>query len=234
VAYGQHTNYLAEFVDLVDDAVDMRLFAVVQMTQRSLGLFAFGCDGTAAGKTLEAVDGLLAPVVPARTGNGFGGVDPAVDISRGRVRLEGLAQRRMRRFWRISSNTACRTGTAAGHIVQALANRLEDTGASGDIKQVLISFCVLDDGLRLAVKRQDNRSLARFEMLEELTGFAAERGKGLNVLGDIEHENSFLFDSTLRGAITMPWRPALSTAVLDDVLLRGADGLAVCQPGRTG
>jgi hypothetical protein len=58
----------------------MRLLAVKQMTQRTLGLFAFGSDGTAAGKTLKAVDGLLEPVVPAGGGNRFGGIDPAVEI----------------------------------------------------------------------------------------------------------------------------------------------------------
>jgi hypothetical protein len=85
---------------------------------------------------------------------------------------------------------ACRTGTAARHIIQTLANGLEDVGACGNVEQLLIGFRVLDYGFRLPVERKDNRPLALLEMTEEFTGFAAERGKGLDVLGDIESNSN--------------------------------------------
>jgi hypothetical protein len=74
-----------------------------------------------------------------------------------------------------------------GNIVQALPDRLVYVGPGGGIEQSLVSRGVLNYSLRSASHGQHHRSLALFEVFDELSGIAAESGQRLDVFTYIEH-----------------------------------------------
>jgi hypothetical protein len=47
-------------------------------------------------------------------------------------------------------------------LFEALADALVSVGASGDVEQALIGFCILNDGRCLALDRQDHGPFALF------------------------------------------------------------------------
>src|SRR5258708_12664999 len=82
---------------------------------------------------------------------------------------------------------------AALQILHALTNALSGIGARRDVQQALVVAGVLYDRFRLAVHREDYRPLALLELLHELARLAPERGKGLNILGEIEPRMFFQY-----------------------------------------
>ena len=55
-------------------------------------------------------------------------------------------------------------GPAFGYIVQALSDGFEDVGTRRHVKQVLVGPCILHDGLRFAVDRENDGPLALLEL----------------------------------------------------------------------
>src|ERR1700687_1354892 len=80
-----------------------------------------------------------------------------------------------------------RSSTSVSYIIQPLTNGFVIVGAGGNIQQPLVGCRILHDGLRLAVDRKHDGTLALFKLLHEVAGFAAESGQRLDVFGDVEH-----------------------------------------------
>src|ERR1022692_1177719 len=59
-----HGDKLPLFIDLANHAVDMRLPAVEQMSERPPGLIRLGRRGRPVGRAFQAVNGFLKPVIP--------------------------------------------------------------------------------------------------------------------------------------------------------------------------
>ena len=67
-------------------------------------------------------------------------------------------------------------GPAFGYIVQALPDGFEDVCTRCHIEQVLVGPCILHDGLRFAVDRENDGPLALLELFEKLSGRAPKPG----------------------------------------------------------
>src|ERR1700722_17853707 len=82
-------------------------------------------------------------------------------------------------------------------LFEALADALVSVGAGGDVEQALIGSCVLNDGRRPALNRQDYGSLALFELFHKVAGPAAEGGQRLDILRNVKHRLPQIILSTL-------------------------------------
>src|ERR1017187_435717 len=74
-------------------------------------------------------------------------------------------------------------------LLQALADAFAGIGASRDIEQSLIGFCVLYDCRGSAFHGEDYRAFALSELFHKIAGAATERGERLNILGDVQHKS---------------------------------------------
>ena len=73
-------------------------------------------------------------------------------------------------------------------VLDSLANTFSCIGAGCDIEESLVRFCVLYNGSRFALDRQDDWAFSSFELFYEVAGATAEGCQRLNVACDIEHE----------------------------------------------
>jgi hypothetical protein len=61
-------------------------------------------------------------------------------------------------------------------IVQALPDGFEDVCTRCHVEQVLVGLCILHDGLRFAVDRENDGPLALLELFEKLARLAPKCG----------------------------------------------------------
>ena len=86
------------------------------------------------------------------------------------------------------------------NVIHSLSYGFENVGLRSDIEQTLVGFRVLNNGLRLAIDRENHRPFGPLEAFHELGGLASKRRQRLDVLGNVKHGQSFP-SGTFKGAL---------------------------------
>jgi hypothetical protein len=78
-------------------------------------------------------------------------------------------------------------GATGRDIFKSLADAFLGAGFRCEVPQPLVLGGALEDSFGFAVYGEDNGPLRLPELLEEFDGVVAERGEGLDILGDVDH-----------------------------------------------
>lgn len=167
---GWYPNHAVWFVDLVDDAVRVRLLAVEQMTQRPFGLSAFRSNRATTRKAFQSKDSLLQSVVPARCGSRFAGMDFLEKMAE----VVGRANRQLNAVWHVSGGSRqtrpARRGSGLWLHRPGPAGCLRGRWYALPGRAVAGRPCILHDGLRFAVDREDISKPRLLSQIYEVEG----------------------------------------------------------------
>ena len=74
------------------------------------------------------------------------------------------------------------------NIVQALTDAFAGVGTGSEVEEALVGFGILHDGCRLAVDRQNHRTLGLSQLLHEVAGSPSKRRQRLDVFRDVHQK----------------------------------------------
>jgi hypothetical protein len=74
------------------------------------------------------------------------------------------------------------------YIVQALTDAFAGVGTGSEVEEALVGFGILHDGCRLAVDRQNHRTLGLSQLLHEVAGSPTKRRQRLDVFRDVHQK----------------------------------------------
>src|SRR6476659_1087318 len=75
-------------------------------------------------------------------------------------------------------------------VLKSLTTAFFYIGVGGNVQQMLISFCVLNDSCGLAINRKHYRALTFLQLLHKVNRPATEGRQRLDVFGDVKHQAS--------------------------------------------